>query len=98
MPMIIYSGDTQKCISIDKIECPACSKSFDQLKGQYLFSSTLGSEVKVCLEHTELSALEEIHIQTVLTKTLKDKNGFVQKDRKLVKRTELMELADFKGV
>ena len=98
MPMIIYSGDIKKCVSINLIECPACSKSFEQILGKYVYSSTLATKVLVCTNHShELTALEEVHIQTVLEKTIKSDRGFVQKDRKLVKRTQLMKLADYKG-
>lgn len=96
MPVIIHTGDEQKCRVVHLMECPACHQSFETAEGVYQPSATLGEKVLVCAKHTILTGVDEVHIQTSLRKALDHKRGHVMKAGKLVKKSQLLEKIDNK--
>lgn len=92
MPFVIYTGDKDKCGTYCYMECPACGKKFESDKGMFSRSYTLGEKLLVCTEHKkELSVEEEVLVQDNLQKALKNKSGRIQKDCKLIKKSDLIE-------
>jgi hypothetical protein len=95
MPIIIHTGDPEKCVTISYIECPACGDRFDLPTGKYLKSSMLGEKVLVCNKHVELTVGDELQIQEALQKAMKNPRGMVQKDCKFLKKSDnLKDYAD----
>lgn len=95
MPIVIHTGDPEKCRQINLLECPACGRAFELTEGPYLHSTLLGGVVKVCAAHTELGVDDELHIQEALQRALSHPRGRVQQDGKLVKRSVLLEAANY---
>ncbi len=96
MPVIIHTGDEQKCRVQHLMECPACTQSFELADGVYQVSSTLGEKVLVCPKHSILTGVDEVHIQTSFRKALEHKRGHILKGGKLVKKSVLLEKLDNK--
>ena len=96
MPVIIHTGDEQKCRVAHLIECPACHQSFEVVDGVYQFSVTLGEEVLVCPKHTMITPVEETCIQTSLQKAIDHKRGHVLNGGRLVKTSALLKKIDSK--
>ena len=91
MPIIIHTGDTEKCVTYNYIECPACGERFDLPTGRYLQSATLGGRVLVCLAHVALTVENEIHIQESLQKAIDSPRGMVQKGTKFLKTSDSLK-------
>ena len=96
MPVIINTGDKERCRTIHLIECPVCSESFEVVDGVYQFSATIGERVLVCPKHTELSVAEEVRVQTSLKKALDNKRGHVMLGGRMVKKSVFLEGVDDK--
>lgn len=92
---IIYTGDEDKCRTINLIECPVCGFAFDIIHRKVVFSATIGDRIAVCPEHgAELSAVEEVAVQGALSKAMAHNRGHVLANGKLVKRSLLLATLD----
>jgi hypothetical protein len=95
MATIIYTGERSKCYQANYLECPVCGDKFESEDGVYVRSATLDDDLSVCNKHKEFSAEDEVKIQESLQRAIADKRGRVHKGATMLKRSEILEKANF---